>query len=58
MAILLRMVLGIEVGTADTTGVPSMGTGGGGGLFPPIGKLMAPLLDNMPLDVVLAGVTD
>ena len=59
MAILLRMVLGIEVGTADTTGVPSTGTGGGGGgICPPVGKLMAPLLDNMPLDVVLAGVTD
>ena len=31
MATLLRMVLGIEVGTADTTGVPSMGTGEGEG---------------------------
>ena len=40
MAILLRMVLGIEVDTADTTGVPSMGTGGG--IFPPVGKLMPP----------------
>ena len=57
VAVVLRRVLGREVGTAVTTEIPCIAVGEG--ICPPDGKLMDPLLvGNVPLDVVLAGVTE
>ena len=57
VALLLRTVLGRGVVIVVTTGIPSIAAGGG--ICPPVGKLMYPLLvGNVPLAVVLAGVTD
>ena len=57
IALLLRRVLGREVGTAVATEIPCIAAGEG--TCPPVGKLMGLLLvGNVPLDVVLAGVTE